>query len=321
MKLRTEIEPIASSPIIAVNTPILTIGSCFAEVMGSQLIHHKFNVLANPFGTIFNPVSIHKLIQQTLQQTPPHQKLYTNQQNLWFHYDFHSSFWAESKEELTTQLVAQQKQVHDFLIQKPVVILTLGSAFVYRHLSNQIVANCHKSPAADFEKQLLDYHYLTSVLEQTVALLRPVSSAIVLTVSPVRHTKDTLSLNQVSKSLLRASCYQICQHQPSVYYFPSYEMMIDDLRDYRFYKPDLIHPTEQAEQYIFDKFVETYLDKEAQQFLVEWGKIKQSLNHRPLQPNSDEHQKFLHHLLQKLQAIDSFVAVKEEILTVERQLL
>lgn len=320
MNLRTELQIPESPHKISLHTPVLTIGSCFAEVMGSRLLENKIPALANPFGTIFNPIAMVKLIKQAIGQDAPDENLYIENQGLWFHYDFHSSLWASSKQDLKEVLLQKLEEVKDWLKKTDFLIFTFGTAFVYRHIaSDQIVANCHKIPAKQFQKELLS---INEIIE-SFALILPFldkKPQIILTVSPVRHTRDTLPLNTVSKSILRVACHQLSESIPNVHYFPAYEILLDDLRDYRFYKSDLIHPNEVAEAYIFEQFSRTYFDLPLQKFIVEWQKIRQALAHRPLQSQSKTHQKFLGNLLQKLVQMPPFLDVETEIEWVKKQM-
>lgn len=323
MHFRTEIPITPSSERISLQTPVLTIGSCFAEVIGNRLSDNKIPALANPFGTIFNPVSMAKLLKQTIDNQSPDEDLYVENQGVWFHYDFHSSLWGNDKAELAERLTQKMQEVKNWLQKTDFLIFTFGTAFVYRHLeTNQIVANCHKTPAHYFRKELLT---IETILDDFKKLVQQIDNrhsklAIILTVSPVRHTKDTLPLNAVSKSILRVACHQLCESHPDFHYFPAYELLLDDLRDYRFYKSDLIHPSEVAEDYIFEQFSATYFEKSLQQFMAEWTKIRQSLAHRPLQPNTITHRKFLENLLDKLQRLTEKVNVQLEIEQVKGQI-
>lgn len=323
MHFRTEIPTTQSPERISLQTPVLTIGSCFAEVIGQKLIDTKISALANPFGTVFNPLSITKLLRQALLHQLPGDDLYLENQGISFHYDFHSSWWAATQEELTAQLKQQLHQVHERLLSAQWLIITLGTAYVYRELTTgQIVANCHKMPNKQFRKELLPIQTVTEDFRQLHALLRAANPAIsiILTVSPVRHTRDTLPLNSVSKSILRVACHELSESLEQVSYFPAYELLLDDLRDYRFYKSDLIHPNEMAEEYIFQKFSETYFDHSLKQFIGDWQKIKQEIAHRPQQPNTAAHRSFLENLLKKLQMISTKVNVAPEIDAIKQQL-
>ena len=318
MHFRTELTVPESPKKIALQTNVLTLGSCFAEVIGTKLVDNKIPTLANPFGTLFNPLSITKLLHHALDETLPDELLYVEHQGVWFHYDFHSSLWGRTQDELRQRLFAILQEVKQWLQQTDVLIITLGTAFVYRHLSSgQLVANCHKTPNSAFQRELLRTEQIVEAFEGVLAQL-PSFLHVVFTVSPVRHTRDTLPLNAVSKSLLRVACHELSERGHA--YFPAYELLLDDLRDYRFYKSDLIHPNEQAEDYIFERFSNAYFTKELQKFIQEWQKIRQALGHRPLYPNTASHRQFLENLLQKLQKIASDVDVNPEIATVSEQL-
>jgi hypothetical protein len=217
----------------------------------------------------------------------------------------------------------RRRQAHDFLRQADLMILTFGTAVGYIHRqSGQLVANCHKIPQGAFDKTLLsltDMQEAFASLQARLQVFNP-SLRLLLTLSPVRHLKETLEGNSVSKALLRVLCHQLQQQYPAVDYFPAYELLLDDLRDYRFYKADLIHPTEIAETYIWDKFQAAYFDAAFQQFTGEWDKIRQALAHRPFQPESAAHQQFLHHTLRKLQQLHHQVDCRAEIEQVKNQL-
>lgn len=318
MHFRTELTVPESPKKITLQTQTLTLGSCFAEVIGSKLVENKIPTLSNPFGTLFNPLSITKLLHHALDEILPDERLYVEHQGVWFHYDFHSSLWGTSKEALRERLVTTLAAVKHWLSRTEVLIITLGTAFVYRHLkSGQLVANCHKTPNSAFQRELLRSEQIVAAFENVLAKL-PSSLHVIFTVSPVRHTRDTLPLNAVSKSLLRVACHELSEQGHA--YFPAYELLLDDLRDYRFYKPDLIHPNEQAEDYIFERFANAFFTKELQKFIQEWQKIRQALGHRPLYPNTASHRQFLKNLLQKLQKIASDIDVTVEIATVSEQL-
>ena len=323
MDFRTELQIPESTHKISLQTPVLTLGSCFAEVIGNRLSDNKIPTLANPFGTIFNPISMAKLIHQAIENQAPDDNLYVEHQGVWFHYDFHSSLWGNSKEELTARLNQKMQEVKNWLQTTDFLIFTLGTAFVYRHLeTNKIIANCHKTPAKFFQKELLSIETILDNFKKSVQQIANRHSRynIILTVSPVRHTRDTLPLNAVSKSILRIACHELSESQPNVHYFPAYELLLDDLRDYRFYKPDLIHPSEVAEEYIFEQFSVTYFDQNLQEFMMEWKKIRQALAHKPLQPHTASHRKFLENVLEKLKKLSDKMDVRTEIQQVEQQL-
>ncbi len=324
MDFRTEIEVAPARFNISTDSKIMTVGSCFSEVIGGQLADNKMQCLCNPYGTVFNPSSIFKLVSHSLQNQPVFKHLMLENNGIWQHYDFHSKFYANTREELEKELNLTHKKVNSFLRKANFLVITLGTSIVHQLKENsQIVSNCHKTPAEKFKKEML-------TVKEILLRFRPMYEAlkmqnnkikILLTVSPVRHTRETLQLNSVSKSILRTACYHLEQDFNDVHYFPSYEIMMDDLRDYRFYKADLIHPNEQAEQYIFEKFAETYFTADLNVFLKEWNKVKMSLNHRPIQTDTPAHQQFLTDLLAKLDTMSGKIDVSNEIQEVRSRLI
>lgn len=317
---RTEIHIPQSVHKIGLKSKMLSIGSCFANAIGNRLKENKFQVSVNPFGVIFNPISIFKLLQPfTLNE-----KDYVNVQDIFFHYDFHSDFSGLDKEALKNLMQTQINETQKSLKDLDILMITLGTAFVYELKENrQIVANCHKQPAGLFEKRLLGVDEIIDAFQklyQHLQIQNP-KLKIILTLSPVRHTKDTLPLNAVSKSILRLAIHEITTQFPEISYFPAYEILMDDLRDYRFYKSDLIHPNEMAEDYIWEKFSNAFLDAESKVFLTKWSKIQKDLAHKPSHPESKSHQIFLKNLLIELQNIAQSIDVNEEIEKVKNALV
>jgi lysophospholipase L1-like esterase len=307
---RTTFQIPPSTNKISLNSQTLTVGSCFADVVGNQLRNNKLDVLVNPFGTLFNPLSIFKVISPSYTQAD--ERLYVENQKIWLHYDLHSQFISNLKDNLEAQINQTLYAINSLLPTTNHLIITFGTAFIYRLLDPQTyVANCHKMP--NICKGF-------AILHKELKEINP-DLKIILTVSPVRHTKDGIPENQVSKSILRAACHYLNTDYENVEYFPSYEIMIDDLRDYRFYKPDLIHPNEVAEQYIFEKFAETYFDEELKNFIKEWTSIQTSLNHRPFNEKSENHQVFLKKLLEDLMKISGRVDVREEVNFVRQKIV
>lgn len=325
MKFRTEIEPIDPGFNINLHDNIMTVGSCFSEIIGNRLSENKLNCLCNPFGTVFNPSSIFKLLRHSLSKQPVYRHLFAeNADGDWSHFDFHSKFSAASRQHLEDELLSIYDTVFQALRSSKVLIITLGTANVYELKSNnQVVANCHKQPQKLFNRRLLTLKEVQRDFQQFYDLLRMVNSKIkiIFTVSPVRHTRDGLTNNSISKSILRTACHLIEQDNPNVSYFPSYEIMMDDLRDYRFYKSDLIHPNEMAEQYIFERFSETHFSDDLNEFVLEWQQIRSSLNHKPFRKESAAHQTFLTKLLEKLTHYNEKVNMNSEIEAVRSQLI
>jgi hypothetical protein len=323
MEFRTPVPVPPSAHKITLRTPVLAMGSCFAEVMGEKLAAHKFDALINPCGVIFNPVSLAGLLDKALAGTPAGREGLVSTREGWRHYDFHSRLGAPDAEALLAQTDAVLAATGQFLGGAGWLLLTLGTAFVYRRKdTGAVVANCHKVPNTSFAKELLPLETIVSALDAVFSRLagRYPHLRVLLTVSPVRHTRDTLVLNAVSKSLLRVACHALAEQHRHVQYFPAYELMLDDLRDYRFYKPDMIHPSEVAEAYIWQKLAEAYFDKPAQRFVQEWTKIRQALGHRPFNPHIETHRDFLRCTLAQLEAWRDAVPLEAEIAQVLAQL-
>ncbi|WP_192821491.1 GSCFA domain-containing protein [Rufibacter sp. LB8] len=325
MQFRTEIEiPAAAKPLDRAQG-IVTLGSCFAEVIGRKLEQTKAKALVNPFGTVFNPLSVHKLVAAALTQDFEFlEQGMVQQQGRWVHYDFHSSFAQEQPEVLLQNLREKLIQVGEFLKTAQALLLTWGTAFVYERLdTGAVVANCHKVPQKQFNKRLLPLEEIQESTKRTLNLLQTHCPhlQVILTVSPVRHLKDTLPLNSVSKSLLRVAAHLAQEQHAQVSYFPAYELLLDDLRDYRFFSDDLLHPSSLAEEYIWNKFLRAYADPTFIHFLDRWQQLSRDLAHKPFNPESPAHQAFLQKLLQRLQALASEVDVTEEIAAVQTQIL
>ena len=315
MQFRTTFQIPESQFKINHQQKLLTIGSCFSDEIGNRLVDLKFDGLINPFGVIFNAHSIQNLIERSL-----HQHYYTTQdvhQNgeQFFCFDVHSSFNALTKELVLEQLNQTITAVHQQLKMCDVLILTLGTSWVYQHKqTHQIVANCHKVEAKQFDKILLstteNFKALDLIVFELIKLNPKIK--IITTVSPVRHIKDGMIENNVSKARLIDALYQINQKYKQVDYFPSYELVMDDLRDYRFFKSDLIHPSNQAVEYIWEKFEVTYFDPNTQQINQKINKIISALQHRPFNEISLSHQKFLRKTLAWITDLDNDVQLNFE---------
>jgi len=318
---RTEITCPPTHPI-GLKDCILTTGSCFADQFGQWLKNNKFNVLANPYGTNYNPISIHKSLIDSASLHLDEQ-LFIEHQRLWHHFDYHSQWSSPQKEELKASIHTAQKQVNQYIKKLDVLIITYGTAWVFHHKKqNSLVSNCHKVPASEFEKRLLTVEEITNSFSHLYSVIKSIRPdlRIIITVSPVRHIKDTLLLNSASKATLRLACHTLSNQYEKVAYFPSFEIMIDDLRDYRFYDRDKIHPTDEALDYISHKFSDQYFKPEVKSFIEKWQMIKQSMEHRPYHLQSEAHQLFLKDLLHKLEELKEVVSVEEELKTIQSQI-
>ncbi len=316
---------IAPSPHkIFLRAKILSIGSCFAQVIGQQLQENKFDTFINPFGTLYNPAALFRMLHQSINQMLPSEETYLVREGMHYNYKFHSDFSAPHRKDLEAQIEQAITSTHQFLEMADWLLITLGTAFSYEKVDTQLlVSNCHKMPASHFHKRMLEVEEISLRFDQLLRAMDAFNPRLryIFTVSPVRHIRDTLQQNSVSKASLRVAVDLIQQkHADKVFYFPSYEIMMDELRDYRFYKADMIHPSEVAEHYIWEKFASTYLDKEALQFIANWEKLKKAIQHKPFHPESSHHQNFLKKTITQLQQLSNKVDVSQEISYLEKQL-
>jgi hypothetical protein len=308
---RTEISLNPPAKRISLQDRIFTIGSCFSDHIGNLLNQYKFDVMVNPFGIIFNPVSVLHLLQHALMGDSLSDDKIVQNYGMHYHYDLHSEITSADKNSLIEHIDQKLHLAGDFLKQSKVLMLTFGTAHVYRLSENkEVVANCHKMSAKLFQKELLTPEQIILAFNELYKLLPP-DTTVVLTVSPVRHIKDTLILNSVSKSVLRLACHHLSEQHTNVQYFPAYEMLLDDLRDYRFYEPDMLHPNASAINYIWEHFSHLYISNASNQFIHKWEKIKKALEHRPFNPATEEHKHFLVNTLDRLREIKETDVSKE----------
>jgi hypothetical protein len=289
---------------ITYESKIVALGSCFAENMSEKFEYFKFQNTLNPFGIIFNSVSIEKLVNRIVNKIEFTEKDIFFHNDLWHCYEVHSKLSNPNKEKFLKELNLLLFQSFSFLIQTSHIIITYGTSWVYKNIeSNEIVANCHKVPQKQFTKEILSIENIEKSIQNTIALIQKVNPNcnFIFTVSPVRHIKDGFVDNTLSKSNLISAIHnsQFTTHN----YFPSYEIMMDELRDYRFYASDMLHPNQTAIDYIWERFSENYISDESQKVIEEVDSIQKSLLHRSFNPNSESHQKFLKNLQQKINTL------------------
>ena len=284
---------------------ILMLGSCFIENIGNKLDYFKFQNLQNPFGILFQPLAIENLITQAINE-----KEYT-ENDIFFHneqwhcYDAHSKLSHTSKDELLHILNEQIGLTAKQLNNSTHIIITLGTAWVYRHIeTDTIIANCHKVPQKKFIKELLSVDEITQSLEAITSLVKTVNPEVsfIFTVSPVRHLKDGFIENMQSKAHLISAIHSNVSSQSmssGLYYFPSYEIMMDELRDYRFYAEDMIHPNKMAINYIWEKFKQVWISKDVLKTMDEVESIQKGLSHKSFNSKSKAHQQFLFKINEK----------------------
>jgi hypothetical protein len=279
--------------------------------------------MVNPFGTVFNPVSACKLLRAAAGEDMDWQQHLVEARGRWQSYDLHATLGADSPVDLLQSIQGIVRDTGVFLATADAVVLTLGTAYAYRlRETEEIISNCHKVPSEKFDKELLTADEIIAAIAETHAYLRRINPRLrfILTVSPVRHLKETLPLSLVSKSMLRVACHYLSELLPDVSYFPAYELLLDDLRDYRFYASDMLHPSDVAENYIWERFTRTYFDTAFGRFKKEWEGIRQALAHRPLHIAAPEHRQFLEGTLARLQRLSTQADVRMELLHVEREL-
>ena len=302
MKLQTKI-PLKrkTQNLIDYQSNILLLGSCFSENIGDKLSYFKFQSIQNPFGILFHPKAIENLITNTSNK-----KVYSSddliyQNEIWHSFDAHSSLSSASENELLNKLNVAISLTNKKIKEASHIIITLGTSWVYRYIeTDTIVANCHKIPQKKFLKELLSVSEISESLARSISLIKSINSdaAVIFTISPVRHLKNGFIENTQSKSHLIAAIHTLVNKQ-DVSYFPSYEIMMDELRDYRFYAEDMIHPNKTAINYIWRKFIDTWFSEETKSIMKEIDEIQKGLLHRPFHEDSKLHQQFLLKLEQK----------------------
>jgi len=292
-------------------------GSCFTEHITKQLSNNKFTVIENPNGILFNPASIAASVVSYIEQ-----KLYSEDElfyynELWHSWDHHSRFSHPDKQTALHQINHSQQTAHAFLKDADWLVLTLGSAFAYewiekpsplypvKNRDNDIVANCHKVPTNRFRKRLLTTEEVFTTLDNLryrLMLFNP-SIKVIYTISPVRHARDGLVENNKSKAILIQAVHHMVEKFENHFYFPAYELVIDDLRDYRFYAEDMVHPNYLATAYVWEKFTAACIDPRCYALMKEMEKINIAVKHRPFNPASAAHSQFLNSYFTKVQAL------------------
>jgi len=302
MKLQTQIPLAPEEPQIDYQSRMLLLGSCFAENIGAKLAYYKFEMLQNPFGILFHPRAVEKLVTRAVQGKEYTGSEIFHRDDRWHCFDTHSDLSDPSKEGLLQKLNDCLEQTADEIRKSTHILITLGTAWVYKHLGTDIhVANCHKVPQKEFSKDLLSPGMISGSASNMVRAIRSVNrgATLIFTVSPVRHLKDGFIENQRSKAHLVTALHAIIQEE-QIAYFPAYELMLDELRDYRFYGADMVHPNALAIAYIWERFASVWISEEAVPVMEEVAAIQKGLQHRPFYEHSEQHQKFLGSLREKM---------------------
>ena len=304
MKFRTEVHIKSSETKICIEDKIFFIGSCFASEMSGLLQQGQLQTFSNPFGTLFNPYSINNAIQKLHDSEFYSEKDLITYNDTVISLDHHSSFNSGYLHQTLEKINLRIIEGNQFLQEAKWVIITYGTSFIYEFLpKNKLVSNCHKIPGKFFEKRLLSTEEIQNSIKETTQLLKDICTEnlqILFTVSPVRHTKDGMVENNLSKAKLISAIHEVVPQFENCHYLPVYEILMDDLRDYRFYKDDLIHPNSQAVNYIFEKFGNAFFSEETMDFVEENFRISQALNHKPNNDKNPKHQAFLKNLKERI---------------------
>jgi hypothetical protein len=300
---------VAPSPVkISYRDKILFIGSCFTEEIGKLMQNLKFDVLQNPNGILYDPVSISSALVSYVEN-----KMFTENDlflldELWHSWQHHSVFSGLNKENVLQKINYSQIEAHQFLKTSSWLIITAGTSYNYLlKKSGEPVANCHKAPQYFFEKKLLPVEDIISNLSTSVLKLQAFNPQlkIIFTISPVRHVRDGVIENNRSKARLIEAIHSVREKTQNVFYFPAYELIIDVLRDYRFYKEDLVHPSRTATEFIFETFCNAFIDEPGKKLLEEIKMIIAAMNHTAFQKDSVAHKKFMSAQLEKIKKIKS----------------
>ena len=315
MDFHLEFSPKVFDTAINHRHQLMLIGSCFTEQIGNKLTQHKFRVMDNPNGILFNPVSIVKSISSYIDNKQYGEADLFYQNECWNSWEHHSRFSHPDKQLCLQQINDSQRSAHDFLKGADWLLITLGSAFVYELENASVVANCHKVPTDKFNKRLLTVDEVTVMLQQMQKQLSVFNPGlkIIFTISPVRHLREGFVENNRSKAILINAVHQITL--AGCFYFPAYELIIDDLRDYRFYAEDMVHPNYAATNYVWEKFITTCIDEPSQQLMKEIAMIVAAKNHKAFNPLSEAHKKFLQANLEKVKKLQqqfSYINFQEE---------
>ena len=305
MKLQTQVVVSKTSgKPISYHSKVLMMGSCFVEHIGDKLDLYNFQVSQNPFGIIFNPEALYLIIERALNdQLFTIDDVFESDNGVWSSYYVHSSLNQLSPEALLDLLNSKLRELKERIQGGTHIVFSYGTSWGYRLKSNnQLVANCHKQPQNHFQKTLLSVEESKRIIEKTVKLIRDCNPNVemIFTVSPVRHTKDGIVENSLSKAHLLAAVHSNKTQFKGLYYFPSYEILIDQLRDYRFYEDDMIHPSNLAVNIIWNTFKSVWIDDNSFDLMHKIEGIKKRLNHKPFQPNSEAHIKFTEALNQEI---------------------
>ncbi len=306
MKLLLDIDIKSPEQKITYADKFFLIGSCFTEHIGKRLEELKFPVLQNPNGILFDPISVTKSINSYIEPKSYNIADLFFLNELWQSWNHHSHFSGTSKLEVLANINKSQKAAHDHLAKATWLIVTFGSSFSYRlQENNQPVANCHRAPGQIFSKHLLTVDETITALRETIENLKEFNPLlqVLFTISPVRHIRDGVVENNRSKARLIEAVHKMVDMFDHVHYFPAYELVIDVLRDYRFYDIDLVHPNYAATEFVFNHFEQSFIDEQLIPVMEDIRKIINAFKHKPFHPDTEAHISFLQNSYQKVMAL------------------
>jgi hypothetical protein len=318
LKFRTEISPVKSDLRIGYHSPLFFTGSCFSEEIGLYLERGKFDILINPFGVLYNPASVSDSLSRIIAGTRFTREDISEFGGRFLSLSHDTSFSSESAEDVLKSVNSNLEIAEEKLRNAHFLFVTFGTARIYRlKSSGRIVSNCHKIPAKEFKREILSVDEITDIWKSLIQKLREFNSKlnIIFTVSPVRHWKDGAHGNQLSKSTLLLAIDRLISDDNKLTYFPSYEIMIDDLRDYRFYRDDLLHPSKAAVEYIWDFFTASYFDNDTLSLYREVKKVLEGTEHRFTGINRLESEAFKRNMLNRishLKKLYPFINLEQE---------
>lgn len=308
MNLQTPVILEKSNFDILHQSKLFLIGSCFSENIGAKLLENKFDIVVNPFGILYNPISISNAIKKIRDEYVFTKDDFILHNNLYHSLLHHGSFSNINLDEAVSSVNTELKHASYTLNQANLLLITFGTSYVFRwKKTGEVVGNCHKISSIQFQRERLTVEAIvrewTKLIEELLELNQDLK--FIFTVSPIRHLKDGLHENQLSKATLHLAIDSLINKFPkNIFYFAAYEILMDQLRDYRFYADDMLHPSQIAQEYIWKRFSEVYFSDQTQQICFEWQKIRKSLFHKPHNQNTDTYKQFVHRTIQALETFE-----------------
>lgn len=319
MKFMADIQIPSPDVKIKYRDPIMLVGSCFTEHIGDKLANLKFKTLQNPHGILFDPISVARCLDAVMRNDRVEESELFLLNEVWQSWDYHSRFSGTDRDKVLDALNQYRQETNGFLQDADWLILTLGSSYSYRLAENERpVANCHRAPQQMFRKHLCTIDETVTALDNTLYRLFKFNAGIrvIFTVSPVRHLRDGVVANNRSKARLLESVHHLVDKFDRLYYFPAYELVVDVLRDYRFYDIDMAHPNYQATEFVLEHFLKSYIDAAAHPLMEQVQQIMTARNHKAFQPDTDAHRQFLRSFAQKTRDIQykhQYLDLQEEL--------